>query len=321
MKSQSMTRIRVDGCLICVVFLLALLFSLSACSSEKPDSTSAPPSESQEEKEIEVSAGPSPDQDSEQETSAGIRDRGKECKDHHYVLEAGATETLDFSTLLPLGEKMRPTEFKENAGGIEGTGVSMRLNNVTYEDFTESYNAWALDYGRHFEDIQAEIEKRKKQRSNVGYEIQIPMDVKIGSFSLGLNHDLSKGIAVIRKLGNRNSPQDVGKLSREEVAQYLGLQNANEPISLHDQFLNKKVSVSLIEITEERTRTVMNYSVLLRTPNDGGIRDLRKRMLHFTPTSSGRGMGVGVTSMWGRNPDPNELYFVISGPAEEVDCY
>jgi hypothetical protein len=300
MKSQSMTRIRVDGCLICVVFLLALLFSLSACSSEKPDSTSAPPSESQEEKEIEVSAGPSPDQDSEQETSAGIRDRGKECKDHHYVLEAGATETLDFSTLLPLGEKMRPTEFKENAGGIEGTGVSMRLNNVTYEDFTESYNAWALDYGRHFEDIQAEIEKRKKQRSNVG---------------------LSKGIAVIRKLGNRNSPQDVGKLSREEVAQYLGLQNANEPISLHDQFLNKKVSVSLIEITEERTRTVMNYSVLLRTPNDGGIRDLRKRMLHFTPTSSGRGMGVGVTSMWGRNPDPNELYFVISGPAEEVDCY
>jgi hypothetical protein len=319
MKSQSMSGTGVDCCLICFAFFFALALSFTACSSEKPNSE--PSSKSQVQEEVEVSAIPSPDQDSQEETVEGIRDRGKECRDHHYVLDAGATETLDFSTLLPLGEKMRPTEFRENADGIEGTGVSMRLNNVSYEDYTESFDVWALDYGRHFQDLLAEMEKRKKQQPNVRQELHVTGDIKIGSFHIGLNHDLSKGIAIIHKLGNHNSPQDVGRLSREEVAQLLGLLSANAPISFQDKFLNKQVSVSLIESREERTRTVMNYSVLVRTPSDGGIRDLRKRIFQFVPNSSGRGMGVGVTSMWGRKPDLNALYFVISGPAEDVDCH
>jgi hypothetical protein len=253
-----------------------------------------------------------------------IQDSGQECRTHKYLLSPGAYEILEFSKILHPGEKNRPTEFSVYNSELDDTGVSVDLNSVEYVSKTRPYRIWAFDYSSYVADYEAKMTAMRERDPHVQFETYPLQVINANGRRIDLNFDYNNGRVIILRLNSLSTVKAVGEASREEIAEMLGFFGADDygDLTFQDKFLGYKITVPLVEDTMDEELTFLTYSLTVSTPEDGGIRDTRQRSIHYTPDSgSGMGIGAQVTATWGRDPDPNALFFYISGPAEYPDCY
>jgi hypothetical protein len=313
--------------LACFLVVSVTVLSLCACKTEE-----APPASRPADAEMMESEGvESEDVESEDTYSDAaemafeeILDSGQECRSHRYLLPSGAYETLEFSKLLHPNQQTRPTAFSVHTNELDGSGVSVSLDSVEYVSASRPYRIWAFDYSSYIGDYEAKIAQLRERDPGVRFETYPLQVVNVNGRRVDLNFDYANGRVIILRLGPLLSDKAVGKAPWEEIVEmleFLGA-NASGELTFQDKFLGRKITVPLVEDTRDEELTFLTYSVSVATPEEGGIRDTRQRSIQYIPDSgSGQGIGVQVASSWGRDPDPNALFFNISGPAEYPDCY
>lgn len=306
--------------LIGFMVVAATAWCLCACTKEE-----APPASPSVDVEMAETYPDAPDMASDADMAfAEIQDFGQECKSHRYLLPSGAYETLEFSQLLPSTQKERPTGFAVHSNALEDAGVEVSLDDVEYVSLNRPYRIWALDYSRYADDCQAKIARLRERDPRVRFETYPLQVITVNGQRIDLAYDYENGHIIIQRLGPWLTDKAVGQASMEAVIEQLSFlgANASGELTLRDKFLGRDITVPLVGDTRDEELTFLTCSVSVSTPDEGGIRDTRPRSVQFVPdTGSGRGIGVHVTSSWGRAPDPNALFFYIAGPAEYPECH
>jgi hypothetical protein len=308
--------------LTCFLLVLATALCLCACTKEEAPPASQPgDAETMENENVEIEAAYP---DAAEMAFEEIQDSGQECRSHRYLLPSGAYETLEFSKLLHPDQETRPTTFSVNTNELDGSGVSVSVDSVEYVSMSRPYRIWAFDYSSYIGDYEAKIAQLRERDPGVRFETYPLQVIYVNGRRVDLNFDYANGRVIILRLGPLSSDKAVGKAPWEEIVEmleFLGA-NASGELTFQDKFLGRKITVPLVEDTRDEELTFLTYSVSVATPEEGGIRDTRQRSIQYIPDSgSGQGIGVQVTNSWGRDPDPNALFFNISGPAEYPDCY
>lgn len=303
---------------ICLFMLLLLM--LPACSKEDSPAT-LPPTDSAAFQDEGSGFDDAPLYESGT-LSEETEDLGTACSDHQYRLSSGASDTLRFSKKLSSSQQTRDTSFTKNTDELAATGVEVSLDYPEYQTITVPFPVWALDYSAYMDEMHAEIDRRKARNPNAQIGINALQSVTVNGWRLDLAFDTQNGHYIIQRVNNVSGPRAVGALSREKLAEMLGLPGPYDAPDVHDGFLNRSITTPIIESSMDEEITFLTYAVSVRTPSSGGIRDTRTRQITFIPASgSGQGIGIGVRSSWGQGSDPNALSFIISGPAEDPECF